>query len=294
MLPLTTLIDAATLAKHAPDPGWAVFDCRFDLADTASGRESYRKAHIPGAVYAHIDEHLSSPITPLTGRHPLPDVARLKHWLGKCGVDGDTQVAVYDDTGGNMAARLWWLLRWLGHSAVAVLDGGWQAWQAGGLPQSGVPPARHATRFEGAPDWAQVLTTNDIIQDLETRHWLLIDARTALRFCGEQEPIDPVAGHIPGSVNFPLQLNLNEEGRFKSRDDLHARYTAVLNGRDPHRTACLCGSGVTACHNILAMEIAGLAGSRLYAGSWSEWIRDPARPVATGGAQRSLDAAGDG
>lgn len=197
MTPLTTLIDADTLVAKISDPQWAVFDCRFDLGNTEAGWKQYRRAHIPGAIYAHIDHHLSSPITPLTGRHPLPNVSKLVRWLGQCGIDQGTQVVVYDDTGGNMAVRLWWLLHWLGHQAVAVLDGGWPAWQALGLPATDAVGTRTPTRFAGEPDGSQILTTDDVLKNLDTKRWRLIDPRTAIRFRGEQEPIDPVFLSFP-------------------------------------------------------------------------------------------------
>ena len=281
-MPYTTLIDVAALGDHLADPHWVLFDCRFDLADTGHGRRDYEHAHLPGARYAHLDEDLSSPITPHTGRHPLPDPERLCAWLGEQGVDATKQVIVYDDSGGNMAVRLWWLLRWLGHPAVAVLDGGWQAWLAADLPVTADLPQPQPTRFDGTPDWDLVLTTDQVVGDLEHGEWRLIDARTPERFRGEAEPIDPVAGHIPGAVNLPLQRNLGPDGRFRPAAELRAMYLERLGPYAPQRSACLCGSGVTACHNLLAMEIAGLPGGRLYAGAWSEWIRDPARPVAVG------------
>lgn len=278
----TTLIDAATLARHLADPAWVVFDCRFDLADPGQGRRHYLDAHLPGARYAHLDTNLSGPITPSTGRHPLPDPARLCAWFGQQGVDTGTQVIAYDDSGGNMAVRLWWLLRWLGHDAVALLDGGWQHWLGAAGPVTAALPQPVPTEFQGSPDWDQVLTTDQVVADLEHGRWRLIDARSAERFRGEAEPIDPVAGHIPGAVNLPLQQNLTADGRFRPAAELRAQYLALLGRYPPERSACLCGSGVTACHNLLAMAIAGLPGGRLYAGAWSEWIRDPARPVAVG------------
>jgi len=277
-----TLVDAATLSGHLDDPAWVVFDCRFDLADTGKGRRSYGEGHVPGAVYAHLDEDLSGPITPRSGRHPLPDPEGVAAWFGRQGVASGKQVVAYDDSGGNMAVRVWWLLRWLGHRQAAVLDGGWQAWQQAGLPVDSTICAPQPAAFTASTNPAMVLTTDDILASLGTTRWLLIDARTAERFRGEVEPIDPVAGHIPGAVNLPLQRNLGSDGRFLSPGELRALYAPLLAGRDPATTACLCGSGVTACHDLLAMEIAGMRGGRLYAGSWSEWIRDPARPVATG------------
>ena len=284
-MPWRTLTDAATLQDHLDDD-LVVVDCRFDLADTGRGERDYRVSHVPGALYAHLDRDLSSPITPDSGRHPLPDVDRLVNWLGRLGIGEETQVVAYDDSGGTMAVRLWWLLRWLGHDRVSVLDGGWQQWLAGGHPlqAQAIEPAS-STLFRGTPDWSQVVATEDIAGQLEIGpdDIRIMDARTGERYRGEQEPIDPVAGHIPGAFNLPLTGNLAEDGRFLPADILRKRYTQAIGGLQPDRIAAMCGSGVTACHNLLAMEIAGLPGGRLYAGSWSEWIRDPRRPVATGG-----------
>lgn len=279
-----TLISVEQVAPHLLDPSWVVFDCRFDLADIRKGERDYANAHLPNARYAHLDRDLSDPITPQSGRHPLPDPQRLVRWLGQQGVNERSQVVVYDDTGGNMAVRLWWLLRWLGHTAVGVLDGGWQAWLAAGQVTTAAPPAIVQAHFQGSPDNTMLLTTDAVLADLPQRRWLLVDARTGERFRGEAEPIDPVAGHIPGAVNLPLQRNLVADGRFRPAGELKAIYDTVLQGRPAERVACMCGSGVTAVHNLLAMEVAGLRGARLYAGSWSEWIRDPDRPVASGGA----------
>lgn len=276
------LVDCATLAQHLHDPQWAVVDCRFDLADTAAGERAYHEAHIPGARYAHIDQVLSSPITPDSGRHPLPDPDALCHWLGTHGIGNDSQVVVYDHSGGAMAARLWWLLRWLGHEQVALLDGGWPAWLSAGLPTESTMRSFSLRPFHGTPSDRMLLSTRQIVDDLGSGRWLLIDARTAERFRGEQEPIDPVAGHIPGALNLPLQQQLNADGSFKSPQQLSGLYRPLVGDHPLDRVATLCGSGVTACHNLLAMHIAGLRGARLYAGSWSEWIRDPLRPVATG------------
>lgn len=277
-----TLIDCVTLAARLEDPGWAVVDCRFDLADHAAGERGYAEAHIPGAVYAHMETVLSGPITPQTGRHPLPDPQQLCRWLGDQGIDNRTQVVVYDRSGGSMAVRLWWLLRWLGHRPVALLDGGWQAWLDADLPVQKETPARRATGFRGEPNPAMLLEARRILDGLDSGRWLLIDARTAERFRGEKEPIDPVAGRIPGALNLPLQEHLNPDGSFKAAAQLRELYQPLIGNRPVDQVATMCGSGVTACHNLLAMEIAGYRGARLYAGSWSEWIRDPSRPVATG------------
>lgn len=277
------LISPEALVTRLGRDEWVVFDCRFDLADTERGRREFGLAHIPGARYAHVDENLSSPITADSGRHPLPDPGRLADWLGSQGVTPASKVVVYDDTSGSMASRLWWLLRWLGHEDVALLDGGWACWVKGGWPTTAEvvdqitrPPLPIRMRPE------LVVTTEELAACGEKSPWLLLDARTPQRFRGESEPIDPVAGHIPGSRNLPLQLNLDSEGRFRPARDLAELYRSAIGDHSLLRVACLCGSGVTACHNLLAMELAGLRGARLYAGSWSEWIRDPLRPVATG------------
>lgn len=281
-MPHTTLIDTATLAAHLDDPDWVVVDCRFSLADTAAGERAWHAGHLPGARYAHLDRDLSGPITPATGRHPLPDPLALAERLGAWGIDGGVQVVAYDDAGGSMAVRLWWLLRWLGHQAVAVLDGGVPRWQAEGRPLTDAPPQVQPRRFAGRADDGQWLTTEQVARQVADGTILLLDARTEPRYRGEQEPIDPVAGRVPGSLNHPLQRNLAADGRFLPADELRRLYEALLAGRAPAAAVHLCGSGVTAIHNLLAMEHAGLPGSRLYAGSWSEWIRDPARPVARG------------
>lgn len=285
-----TLIDCRQLAARLDDPDWRIFDCRFDLADTTRGERDYRAAHVPGAIYAHLDRDLSGPITAQSGRHPLPDPGALCRWLGLHGIRENTQVVAYDDSGGTMAVRLWWLLRWLGHAQVALLDGGWQAWQGAALPTDQAPRSPAAVAdFRCRPDWRQVVTSNEIMRQAEGggSGMLLIDARSAQRFRGEVEPIDPVAGHIPGAINLPLQQNLAADGRFLPAGDLRALYQGALADRPAHDVVAMCGSGVTACHNLLAMAIAGLPGGRLYAGSWSEWIRDPSRPVATGDAREA-------
>ncbi|MCS6844554.1 MAG: sulfurtransferase [Caldilineales bacterium] len=279
----TTLVSPEQLAAHLDDPAWAVVDCRFSLQDTERGRQAYLAGHIPGAVYAHLDEDLSGPVVPgRTGRHPLPDpahfVARLERW----GVGDATQVVAYDDAGGAFAARLWWMLRWIGHEAAAVLDGGWQAWLAAGLPtRSGAearPPARLTPRLR--PELA--VTAAEVDARRGNPAWRVLDARGADRFRGENETIDPVAGHIPGARSAPYADNLTPDGRFRDVESLRLRYQALLGDVAADRAICYCGSGVTAAHNLLAMLHAGLGEGRLYPGSWSEWIADPARPVAVG------------
>ena len=276
-----TLIDVNTLHAHLNDPHWVVVDCRFNLMDAEAGRRAYRESHLPGARYAHLDEDLSSPITPTTGRHPLPDPGQLARKLGEWGIGPETQVVAYDDMGGMLAAaRLWWLVRWLGHERVAVLDGGFPAWQRAGLPLTAELPTAQPATFTAQPNDRLWLTTAQVLA-LSPEN-VVLDARGAARFRGEMEPIDPVAGHIPGAVNLPTENNLTADGRFLPQAELRARFAAALGERPPTAVVHSCGSGVTACHNLLAMEAAGLRGSRLYAGSWSEWIRDPGRPVATG------------
>lgn len=280
-----TLIDPKTLAGRLGQADWRLFDCRFDLAAVERGARAYADAHVPGAFYAHLERDLSGPITPETGRHPLPDARRLCEWLGRHGVGPNTQVIAYDDTGGSMAVRLWWLLRWLGHRRVAVLDGGWQTWCAlDDTCETGQPPAPEGPRYPGRPQSSRVVDSATIAGQLGAPdpELLVMDARSGERFRGENEPIDPVAGHIPGAINLPLQDNLDSDGRFKSPAALRARYLDAFNGHPAQDVVAMCGSGVTACHNLLAMAIAGLPDGRLYTGSWSEWIRDPRRPVATG------------
>jgi len=276
------LVDSRTLAAHSDDPGWILFDCRFSLADPGLGRRLYRQGHIPGARYAHLDEDLSSPPTPDTGRHPLPDPQALSARLGAWGVEAGSQVVVYDDAGGGFAVRLWWLLRWLGHRAVAVLDGGLPAWLAEGRPLTAVVPSPESRHFEAHPDRQAWIGTAELVAALGTGRYALVDARAAERYRGEMEPIDPVAGHVPGALNIPFAGNLDADGHFLPPGRLAERFRAHLGGAPPAQVVHSCGSGVNACHNLLAMELAGLTGSLLYPGSWSEWIRDPGRPVATG------------
>lgn len=283
---LQTLVSCEQLLAEHENSSWRVFDCRFDLADPARGQCQYDQGHVPGALYAHLDHDLSGPITPHSGRHPLPDRERLRTWLGQCGVHAGCQVVAYDASGGSMAVRLWWLLRWLGHNAVAVLDGGWPAWTQTGLPiATHTPTPTGTTDLVERPALVACVSSADIERQVAAGgdEILLLDVRSGERFHGEAEPIDPVAGHIPGAINLPLQQNLDSNGRFKTAAELRAIYAAALDGRDPGRIGVMCGSGVTACHSLLAMEIAGLHGARLYDGSWSEWIRDPTRPVSHNG-----------
>ncbi|GGO82122.1 sulfurtransferase [Marinobacterium nitratireducens] len=273
-----TLVTAEQLRQHQDD--WCLLDCRYSLADTGYGRRVYGEGHIPGAFYLDLDRDLSSPIGPRDGRHPLPDAAKLNERLRRCGVAPGVQVVVYDDCGGAMAARAWWLLRWLGHDVVAVLDGGYPAWlELGRTPECQAPRDRESD-WQAQPDRAALVDVEAVEANLKAPVFTLVDARSGERFRGEQEPIDPVAGHIPGSLNRPLADNL-EAGRFKSPAQLRREWLALLGEHPPEAVVHLCGSGVTACHNLLAMEHAGLGGARVYPGSWSEWIRDGRRPIAT-------------
>lgn len=274
-----TLVDAPTLADHLEDPTWRVIDVRHQLADTFFGERAYAQAHIPGAVFLHCDRDLAGPLTGGNGRHPLPDPQVLAKRLGELGVGPDTQIVAYDDAQGMIAGRLWWLARWLGHDKVAVLDGGLQAWQArGGALNAQVP--RHAAVSFMPRQLGGVVSASDVKVFLQTSQMYLVDARSPDRYRGENETIDPVAGHIPGAVNRFFRENLQADGRFKPADELRTEWLALLAGVSPERVIHQCGSGISACHNLLAMEHAGLTGSRLYPGSWSEWCADPERPVA--------------
>jgi thiosulfate/3-mercaptopyruvate sulfurtransferase len=279
---LTTLVDTETLSQHLDDPHWVIVDCRFVLTDPDAGRRRYEAGHIPGARYAHLEEDLSSPVTPASGRHPLPLPEVLAEKLGRWGIDKTRQVVVYDDSFGAIAARLWWLLRWLGHEACALLDGGFPKWQREGRPVRRDLPSVVPTRFHPAVNDAMWVDAEEVAALLAAPGTLLVDARAEERFRGEIEPLDKVAGHIPGAINMPYEDNLDFSGEFLSDEALREHYLAMLHGVPPQKVVQMCGSGVTACHNILAMEHAGLAGAKLYAGSWSEWITDPRRPVVKG------------
>ena len=275
-----TLIEADELARHLGDVDWVVCDCRHDLADYEAGRRAYTEAHIPGARFLHLDEDLSGPKTGTNGRHPLPHPMTLALRLGALGIDNAKQVVAYDASGGCYAARLWWMMRWLGHARVAVLDGGWQAWTDGGRPVSTGVPAIQPTTYTARPHAELAVDTAYVAARLGDPSCTVLDARSADRFGGENETLDPIAGHIPGALNRFFRLNLDASGRFKAADELRAELTGVLRDASPQSVVHQCGSGVTACVNLLAMEHAGLGGSRLYPGSWSEWVSDRARPVA--------------
>jgi thiosulfate/3-mercaptopyruvate sulfurtransferase len=278
---LTALISTDILARHLADPDWMVFDCRHDLADPDRGRADYASSHIPGARFLHLDTDLSAAKTGKNGRHPLPDPRTLVKKLGRAGVDSRKQVIAYDAQGGMVAARLWWLLRWLGHLPVAVLDGGWNQWVAEGRPQTAELPRPRPARFAGKPGriWVGARYVRAHLDDSRT---VLVDARAPDRFRGRNETLDPVGGRIPGARNRFYKDNLDPNGRFKAPEALRIEFAGVLQGSDPGNVVHYCGSGVSACHNLLAMEYAGLRGARLYPGSWSEWCVAPSRPVETG------------
>ncbi|MEO8443414.1 MAG: sulfurtransferase [Gammaproteobacteria bacterium] len=265
---------------HARAP-WVVVDCRFNLLKPDAGRAAYLDGHIPGAWYADLDRDLSSPPGPLTGRHPLPEPEQLRLLFGRFGIGPESRVVAYDEGGGGIAARLWWLLRWMGHRSAYLLDGGLAAWQKAGLSLSQAIPDPQQRRFVGEPGHMPVLTTEGVAKGLSGQTIQLLDVRAEERFLGRVEPIDPVAGHVPGAANVPFAGNLDADQRFQAPEALGRRYAPLAAGHQPADIVCMCGSGVTACHGILALELAGVPGAALYAGSWSEWIRSPDRPVAT-------------
>ncbi len=276
----TTLVQAETLAVALERSDLAVVDCRFSLVDPAAGESAYRESHVPGAVYAHLDRDLAGPARPGAGRHPWPAAENFRARLEQWGIAPGTQVVAYDDGDGAYAARLWFLLRDFGHQKVAVLDGGWKRWVSLGLPTETRVRPRLPTSYRGAFDATRLADSDEVRRHLASGG-LLLDARAPERFRGEAEPIDRAAGHVPGAVNRPFADNL-VDGRFKPPGQLADEYRALLAGRAPADTMVMCGSGVTACHLLLAMERAGLKGARLYTGSWSGWISDPARPIAAG------------
>lgn len=270
-----TLITPQELLPKLDDPEWVIVDCRFSLEDTTAGQRAYRRQHVPGALYAHLDDDLSGPPTTDEGRHPLPPPQALVRLFSRLGVDAGKQVVGYDDSGGIIAARLWWMLRYMGHEEAAVLDGGWSAWQRAGLPvQSGVIEPSPAT-FEGTPRRQRLVTVEEVPDS-----GLLIDSRAPARYRGEEEPYDPVAGHIPGAVNYYYGDNLDARGNFLSPGRLRRQLSERMGDEEPQGVVYYCGSGVSACHNVLAHVHAGLPEGRLYVGSWSEWCADPERPVA--------------
>ena len=281
----TTLISASELAARIDDPKLVVVDCRHDLMNLAAGGEAYAAGHIPGAVFADMEHALSGEKRgadgQFRGRHPLPERGALIDTLRAWGIDDDTQVVACDAQGGMFAARLWWLLRWVGHPAVAVLDGGIAAWQALGLPLAADAPVKARGAIVERESLVPTVSAGDLLANIRSGERTVIDARAPDRFRGENETIDPVGGHIPGAKNRFFKDNLQADGRFKDAAQLKADFAPLF--ADPAKAVMQCGSGVTACHNLLALEVAGMPGAALYPGSWSEWCADPARPVATGG-----------
>lgn len=287
-MPIAQLINATQLKARLTEPTLRILDCRFSLDDPAYGRRSYKEAHIPGAAFLDLEKDLSGPMVPgQTGRHPLPQPEQLIERFRGAGLNNDSEVVLYDDGPGAFAARAWWLLAWLGkRSGVYLLDGGFRAWldAAGGVSgeQASIPPGT----FEGTPDDSLVIGAQQLLAHLNKPDLTLLDARALPRFLGEQEPIDPVAGHIPGARCVPFTENLDATGRFLSSSQLRARFDQQLAGRSPDTLVAYCGSGVTACHNLFALCLAGHPMPKLYPGSWSEWITDPDRPITSSKAQR--------
>jgi thiosulfate/3-mercaptopyruvate sulfurtransferase len=281
-MPFTPLLSTSDLASHLFDPNWILVDCCFDLAETTKGERLYREAHIPGAVYAHLDRDLSGSKTGTNGRHPLPDMEAFKARLGHWGIRAGVQVVVYDQDNGMYASRLWWMLRYLGHTAVAVLDGGMAKWTSERRPVRAGDEQHQPTTFEGSPHFEMLLSLDEVERlRLDSAH-ILIDARAPERYRGDVEPLDPVAGHIPGAINDFYKNNVQPDGTFLDPATLRNRLQNLLGNRPPQNAAVYCGSGVTACHTLLALEHAGLSGAKLYAGSWSEWCADPERAKARG------------
>ena len=276
----STLISTTELTQHLTDPDWAIIDCRFSLADPERGRRDYAQAHIAGAIYAHLNEDLAGPIIPgVTGRHPLPAVDFAVDKFSEWGISDRVQVVVYDDAGGAFAARLWWMLNWLGHDAVAVLDGGWPKWQSEGHETREGMAFRASRHFVPHVRSDLLSTTADVESLQHDAASKLFDSRSAERYRGENETIDPIAGHIPGAISAPYPDNLNPDGTLRPVEELRLRFAALLRGTPTDHATFYCGSGVTAAHNILAVKHVGLGDAKLYAGSWSEWITDARRPI---------------
>jgi thiosulfate/3-mercaptopyruvate sulfurtransferase len=276
------LVSTQELASRLGDSNLVICDCRHDLMDLEKGRRAYAQGHIPGAHFLHLDVDLSGKKTGKNGRHPLPDIDAFAKKMGSIRIDGGKQVIAYDDAGGPYAARLWWLLRWLGHDNVAVLDGGINKWLAEDRAVNSDVPTATPAAFVANQKTGMTVDANLILANISKPSAVVVDARAPERYRGETEPIDPVAGHIPGALNRVFKNNLNADGTFKSAAILKQEFAALLGTKSPGQVINQCGSGVTACHNLFAMEIAGLSGSTLYPGSWSEWCADPARPVAKG------------
>jgi len=279
----STLVSPGELGAHLNDPGWVIVDVRHDLVHPDTwGEAQYRAGHIPGARFAHVDADLSAPKNGRNGRHPLPTPEQAAQTFGRLGIDRGKQVVAYDQNNGMFAARLWWMLRWLGHEAVAVLDGGYARWLAEKRPTSQESPVVAPATFE-VQRVAPTVSASGVASSLPRHTLVLVDARVAERYRGDTEPIDPVAGHIPGALNRPYSRNLQPDATFRRAAELRSEFESMLHGRAVSDVVHYCGSGVSACHNVLAMAIAGYPLTRIYPGSWSEWVADRERPVATGG-----------
>ena len=277
------LINTENLTKHLRDPAWVIFDCRHDLFDLAKGERHYREGHIPGAHFANIDTDLSGDKTGKNGRHPLPSPAAFTAFLARHGVSNTSSIVAYDDVGGQFASRLWWLARWIGLANVLLLDGGVTKWIADGLALSTDVPAPAASALHGQAEPCMTWSAADVLAHINDKNIALIDARAAERYRGETEPIDPVAGHIPNALNRFYKANLHADLTFRAADDIKRDFDVLTNHKRAEHAVHYCGSGVTACANVFAMEYAGLTGSKLFAGSWSEWVADPTRPVVQQG-----------
>jgi thiosulfate/3-mercaptopyruvate sulfurtransferase len=286
----STIISTEALATRLSDPSFVVVDCRFKLDDVGWGELQWAAGHVPGAMYAHLDRDLSGPKTGTNGRHPLPDPALLAETFGRLGITSGRQVVAYDQDTGMFASRLWWLLRWLGHDAVAILDGGFAKWVAEGRPVSAASDRRETATFQGSPRPGMTVRADEVALHSGKGDWRVLDARAPERYRGEIEPMDPVAGHIPGATSYFYQRNLDEQGLLRRPEDLRTRFEAIVGGVAPDHVVCYCGSGVQASHNLLALEHAGIKGAKLYPGSWSEWVSDPSKPVATGAESESEGA----
>ena len=276
------LLSTEELARHLDDPDWIVVDARHELTNPETGPRVYAEGHIPGAYFMHVDHDLSGPKTGRNGRHPLPAVDEFAAKLNERGVGPGKQVVIYDDLGGNYAVRLWWMLRWLGHEAAAVLDGGYPLWVKEGRPVTQAVPAPRKGSFVPRPHLGDAVDVHFVGRFSRSPEVRVVDARAAERFTGQTETIDPVAGHVPGAINRFWKDNLEPDGRFKAAARLRGEFERLLGATRPEQVVHMCGSGVTACHNLFAMELAGLPGSKLYPGSWSEWCADSSRPVVRG------------
>lgn len=284
-MPHTTLVPTALVAEHLDDPFWVIVDCRYDLAHPSRGEEQYLAAHVPGASYASLGHDLAGPSDGRNGRHPLPGHDRMAATFGRLGIGSGSQVVAYDQGNSMYASRLWWMLRYMGHDAAAVLDGGFEKWLREGRPTRGGVETRQPAAFEGTPRPEMRVTANQVWAALGDPSMTLLDARAPSRYEGREEPLDRVAGHIPGARNHFFEWNLGPDGTFLPPETLRETFAAALGGARPDQVTLYCGSGVTACHNLLAMERAGLTGMKLFPGSWSEWSADPDRPVETGAGQ---------